>query len=187
MKKQGIAQTIGILVIFAAIMLFAFFRMTQNAGKRQDAPKSQTETEKLLSYDFEGNYPKTVKDVTKLYCRYLKIIYSKETSDEVLGLLNSQMRKLYAQELLDYNSEAAQLEALRKEKASYQEDKTSLVGYIIAEASQVSYDTIEDEEYAKIRVTMNLKAGASAGKDYTYVLKKDSAGHWKIYGWAADE
>lgn len=187
MKKQGIAQTVGVLVILASIVLFVFFRMTQNASQRQDEPKSLTEMEKLLAYDFDGNYPKTVRDVMKLYCRYLKVVYSKDTSDEAVGALNSQMRKLYVQKLLDYNNEDSQLEALKVEKASFEKDKTSLVGYTVAEASQVVYDTIEDEEYARIRVTMNIKAGSSGGRDFTYVLMKDEAGRWKIYGWTADE
>lgn len=187
MKKQEIAKTIGLLIIFAAIVLFVFFRMTQNASQRQDKPKEQTELEKLLSYDFDNEYPKTARDVMKLYCRYLKAVYSKDTSDEAVGLLNSQMRRLYAKELLDYNDESGQLEALKEERASYKKEKMSLVGYVVAEASQIVYDTIDDVEYARIRVTLNLKAGASASKEYTYVLMKDAADCWKVYGWAAEE
>lgn len=187
MKKQGIARTIGLLIIVAAIVLFVFFRMTQNASQRQDKPKDQTEMEKLLSYDFDSDYPKTARDVMKLYCRYLKAVYSKDTSDEAVGVLNSQMRKLYAQKLLDYNNESAQLEALKEERASYKKDKMSLVGYVIAEASQIAYDTIDGVEYARIGVTLNLKAGELDGKDYSYVLMKDAADHWKVYGWVAEE
>lgn len=187
MKKREMSQTIGLLVVVAVVVLFAFFRLTQNAGKQQNATKEQSEMEKLLSYDFDENYPKTVRDVMKLYCRYLEEVYSKDISEKDVETLNRQMRNLYAEELLSYNDEAAQLASLKEEKEAYKKDKKAVVGYIVAEASQIVYDTIEDVEYAKIRVTLNMKIGTSAvGKDQTYVLMKDAVGRWKIYGWAAD-
>lgn len=187
MKKQEMAQTIGLLVIAAAVVLFVFFRLTQNAGKQQNVEKELSEMEKLASYDFDENYPKTVRDVMKLYCRYLKAVYSKDISEKDVETMNHQMRCLYAEELLNYNDESAQLASLKKEKEEYKKDKKLVVGYIMAEASQIVYETIEDVEYAKIRVTLNMKVGTSSiGKEQTYVLMKDAVGHWKIYGWEAD-
>lgn len=184
MKKQGISQTIGLLIIAAAVLLFAFFKLTQSAGQRKEKPLEKTELELLTEYDFAGNYPKTVRDVMKLYMRYLDYIYSEDVSEEQLAALNAQMRNLYANELLNYNNEDTQLNALKEELAAYAKEKIIFVGYTMTEASQISYDTYEDKEYAKLSVVMNMKAkSSSADKEQDYVLEKNELGQWKIYGW----
>ncbi|MDE5966223.1 MAG: hypothetical protein K2G89_05270 [Lachnospiraceae bacterium] len=184
MKKQGISQTIGVLVIAAAVLLFAFFRLTQSAGQRKEQPLEKTELEQLMEYDFVNEYPKTVRDVMKLYMRYLDYIYSEDVSEEQLAVLNGQMRNLYANELLNYNSEDTQLNALKEELAAYAKEKIIFVGYTMTEASQISYDTVEDKEYAKLSIVMNMKAkSSSADKEQDYVLEKNEIGQWKIYGW----
>lgn len=190
MKKKGDAQAIGILIIFAVIIIFAFFRLTEKTSQNQESKNEKTELETLLEYDFEQDYPKTVRDVMKLYFRYLACIYSKEVTDTDIASLNSKIRNLYDSKLLTYNEESAQLDALKEEKSFYADEKITLVGYTVAEASQIVYDTIEDVEYAKISVSLNLKAGTSRGsKEHIYVLEKDLDDHWKIYGWTvvADE
>ncbi len=187
MKRQTTAQAIGALIVLACVLLFVFFRLSEDSKKRSEQPKEQTELEKLMNYDMDENYPKTVRDVIKLYARYLKITYNEELSDEEIEALNKKMRQLYADKLNEYNDEKSQLLALKTEIATYREDKITMSGYIMSEASQIIYETINDIEYAKIYVTINMKVKASsASKSEEFVLEKDSEGRWKIYGWAID-
>ena len=54
----------------------------------------------------ENNYPKTVRDVIKLYTRYLKCLYNEKLSDEDIEALNKKMRELYCEKLKNYNGKA---------------------------------------------------------------------------------
>lgn len=185
MKKQNMARTIGLLIIVGALILFCFFRLTQNVTKEKTANTAKTEMEKLISYDFENEYPKTVRDVMKLYCRYLKQVYAKDTKEDELSGLVSAMRNLYAEEMKEYTDEVSQLNTLKQDRKSNQEDKKYIIGSVIEEASQITYDTIDGVEYAKINITLNAKVGTTSTRiDQVYALEKDGLDHWKIYGWA---
>ncbi len=184
MKKQNTAQTIGGLVILACVLLFLFFRMSQSLGNQTEQQKEQTEVEKLATYDMENNYPKTVRDVIKLYTRYLKCLYNEKLSDEDIEALNKKMRELYCEKLKNYNDESAQLVALKTEIATYRKDETTMIGYTMSEASQIEYEKIDEVEFAKLDVIFNMKVKTvPINKSEEFVLEQDAFGRWKIYGW----
>ncbi len=183
MKKQETAKTIGILILLGALLLFVFYKVVQNTSRNQEKPTEKTEYEQLMEYDFANAYPQTVRDVMRLYMRYLDYIYSEDISEEQIAALNNKMRNLYTEELLALNDEETQLNALKEERAAYKKDKILFVSYTMTEASQIVYDTIKEEEFAKLNVIMTIKAGYSIDKAQEYVLKKDEDGNWKIYGW----
>lgn len=185
MKKQNMAQTVGLLAVVGAVILFCFFRLTQNVTKEKTSNTALTEMEKLTSYDFEQDYPKTVRDVVKLYCRYLKLVYAKDTKEEELEPLVDAMRNLYATQMTEYTDASSQLQTLKQDRESNQKDKKYIIGSVVEEASQITYDTIDGVEYAKINVTLNVRVGTGSTRiEQTYALVKDSLEHWKIYGWA---
>lgn len=183
MKKMGTKGFTVIIMLVVVLGLAYYTYLNNNASNRQEASE-ETEAEKLLNYDFENNYPKTVRETVKLHCRYLKSVYNNDFTGEELFTLNRNVRKLFDEELLENNAEEDQFQDLKDEILLYEENKQKFVSYSLAEASQVQYNTEDGVEYAKMKVTIVLKvdSGTMSG-DEEYILRKDEQGRWKILGW----
>ena len=187
MKKKGSKGFTLIIFIIALIALGYYVYLTNESPNHQDVTSS-SEKEILLCYDMVEDYPKTVRETVKLHCRYLKYIYNegltKDVTEDDLFTLNQKMRQLFDEELLELNSQDKQLQSLKDEMALYEANKQKFVSYTLAEASQIEYNTENDVEYAKMRVTVAVTIdGASLSTDEEYILRKDEEGKWRILGW----
>lgn len=185
MKKKG-TNTFTILVFILVIVCLAMYVVISNRTKQMTSGDDASEVEKLLSYDFAEDYPKTVKETVRLHCRYMKCAYNNEFSEEELAKMNQQVRNLYDQELLDYNEESAQLDALKQDIQYYVDNKQKIVSYSFGEDSQIEYNTQDQVDYAKIKVTVMLRVDSAPGEaEEEYILRKNDQGQWKILGWQA--
>lgn len=183
MKKIGTKGFTLIVFFIMMIGLGYYTYLNNNTGKRYEVPEA-SEKVALLNYDFETDYPKTVRETVKLHCRYLKAAYNSELTEDELFTVNKQIRQLFDEELLSYNTPEKQLQGLKDEIQYYIDNKQKFVSYSLAEASQVQYNTEGDKEYAKMKVTIVLKADtATVSGDEEYILRKDKDGNWKILGW----
>lgn len=177
-----------IFIFLVAIVALGYYVHLSNKSPDHQNVTENSEKDILLNYDMEVDYPKTVRETVKLHCRYLKYIYSDEfmknaTEDDIFTM-NQQMRKLFDEELLAINSPDDQLQALKDEMALYRANKQKIVSYTLAEASQIEYNTQDDAEYAKMKVTVAMTVdGASLVADQEYILRQDEEGNWKILGW----
>lgn len=189
MKNNG-TKVFTLMISLVAIIALGYYIHLNNNAPTHHSPTVNSEREKLLNYDMDHDYPKTVREAVKLHCRFLKYVYGddfkKEGNDDDLFALNKKIRQLYDEELLENNSMDAQLAALRSEIEMYETTKRKFVSYSPAEASQIEYNTVEGVEYAKIRVTVAMLVdGASFSLDEEYILRKDQNARWKILGWQA--
>ncbi|MBQ9984635.1 MAG: hypothetical protein IJP29_08605 [Lachnospiraceae bacterium] len=187
MKKNG-NKTFTLMIFLVAIVALGYFIYLNNKAPDRESVDRNSEKEILLNYDMVENYPKTVRETTKMHCRYLKYVYSdefiKEGTEDEIFTMNQKIRALYDDELLELNSPTEQLQALKDEMTLYEVNKQKIVSYTLSEASQIEYNTENGIEYAKMQVTLALTIdGASASVDEEYILRKDSEGRWKILGW----
>jgi len=185
MKRIG-TKGFTLIVFFIVIAGLGYYTyLHNNTAGNQEVPE-KSEKESLLNYDFENDYPKTVRETVKLHCRYLKCAYNNEFSEEELFTVNQQMRKLFDAELIEHNPEDEQLQKLKEEIQLYVDNKRKFISYSLAEASQIQYNTEEGADYAKIKVTIVLKLeSAIVSGEEEYILRKDADGKWKILGWQA--
>lgn len=183
MKKMGTRGFTTIVLLLVIVGLVYYTYLNNNASNRKEVSES-TEVQQLLEYDFVNNYPKTVRETVKLHLNYLKNIYNDKFTEDELFTVNSQIRQLFDEDLLEINTQDKQLQGLKDEMLLYKENKQKFVSFSLAEGSQVQYNTEDDVEYAKIRVSLVVKVGsAPASVDEEYILRKDSEGKWKILGW----
>lgn len=172
------------IVLLAVLGGLAYYLYLSNRTREQKAESAGTEAQQLLNYDFEDNYPKTARETVKLHCRYMKCAYNREFTEEELITVNQNVRQLFDQELLNYNTEESQLAGLKTEIQLYEENKQKYISYSLPETSQIQTNEENGVEYAKLRITIVLKLGsANASGEEEYILRKDSQGRWKILGW----
>lgn len=187
MKKQFGTKGFTITMFVITLIVIAFYAFMSNRMGSRSNVTNTSEVEKLLNYDFEDNYPKTVRETVKLHCRYMKCAYNEEFTKEQLYTANQKIRQLMDMELLSINTEEAQLKSLEDDVQFYKDNKQKYVSYSLAEASQIQYNTENGKDYAKIRVGIMLRVDSATVKgDQEYLLRKDDQGRWKILGWQAD-
>ncbi|MDO5154576.1 MAG: hypothetical protein Q4D51_01295 [Eubacteriales bacterium] len=183
MKKKN-TNVFVMIVLVIVVFILGYYTYLSNQTKNKQGTTTKTEKEELLDNNFAENYPKTVREMMKTYCKYLKMAYSGGCTDEELRQLNSQMRQMLDDELLANNPADRQLNGLKTDIILYEEKKQKFIGYTLEEASQIQYNKEEGKEYAKTKVLLNFKVGTdSVTMEQEYLLRKDEMERWKIMGW----
>lgn len=182
-RKMGTRGFTTVILLLVIIGLAFYTYLNDHAGDKRDVKKS-SEVEALVNYDFENDYPKTVRETVKLHCNYMKNAYNNKFTEDELFTVNRNIRCLFDEELLAINTEEQQLQGLKDEILLYDENKQKIISFSLAEGSQVQYNTENEKEYAKIKVTLTLNIeSASVSVPEEYILRQDEEGRWKILGW----
>lgn len=183
MKRINTKMFVFLILVAVIGGLFYYTYLYDNAKDKREI-SSDDEINRLLNYNFDENYPKTVRETVKLYNNYLKYAYNGSFSEDELVKANQNMRQLFDEELLEYNPEEVQLDGLKSEIQHYEEEKQKFVSFSVAEGSQVETNKVKDVEYAKIKVTLVIQVKTTPSSvNEEYILRKDAEGRWKIMGW----
>ncbi len=185
-SKGSNVKTIVVAVVLVGLVLFYFNHLSNKSSERR-TEAVKTELELLMSYDMIGEYPKTPRDAVKLHCRYFEIFYSQDVKDEELVVLNQQVRKLYASELLAYNDENKNLTELKKNIEKTKDMGYEYRSYALPEASQIIYYTQDNVDMATLEVTVTMDTDEDLGYMFMqYVLVKEND-QWKILAWGQSQ
>lgn len=186
-KKQGsVIKSVTIAIFFVAIVLF-YFQSLNNRATEDKTEKKKTEIEYLTDYDMIGDYPKTPRDVVKLYCRYYKLFYSQKLDDDELRQLNSKLINIYSDELMKYNTETSMLAGLKKNIKKMRDEGYSYKAYLLPEASQIKTYTQDGKEMATMEVEITMDMKDSKGYIYEQFVLVKEADRWKILAWGDSE
>lgn len=184
-KKDKKVLTIKyiIIAIFLVTVVLIYFNYIANKSSIKRTKNEISEVEQLSEYNMVDDYPKTPRDVVKLHNRYFKLFYGKELSDDELVVLNRKIRYLYAEELIEYNSENTMIKDLKTNIDDMNEEGYSYLLCELPEPSQVKFYTQNGKEMASLEITITVSAKDSKGYLYhQYVLVKENE-QWKILAW----
>lgn len=185
-KKSKTVRNTIIIMLFMAVGIIGIFWWIINQDKTADGTinSNATEAETLLQRDMVNNYPKTPRELLKLYSRFTKCMYNDEMNDETLKALLEKKRKLFDQELLEKNPIEVQMENLKIDIESYRNDKRVIANYIVDKSSDIETKKVDDVEAAKASVAFFVKNTNGYEKVYEeFTLRVDKEGNWKILGW----
>mgnify|MGYP000846283198 CR=1 FL=1 len=184
-SKKSTIKTICFMIVFAVIVIVIYWYVSTRTTPLFSKPDGPTtEIEKLLNKDIPGNYPSTPREVIKLYCRITKVLYSEELEDEQIEKLSEQLSSLYDDELIANKTKEEYLLDLKVDISSYRKSKRNIMQYVIENSDRVVYWDKEDRNYASLVASFTTKESNTYTKIFEeFILRKDSAGKWKILGW----
>ena len=146
--------------------------------RNQDDPVQNKET---MIQGLEGvehilakGYPSTPEKVIETYNQIMLYQYGEGAVQEELSKSVSIARKLYHEEMLQLNTEEAQVEALQAEVEKNKAAEQFLL------SSVVQHTTMLDEETAEVQVEHIMTTGYL---QRTYFLVKQE-GAWKVHSWS---
>ena len=189
-KKSSVGTTI-VCILFAAVFIVGIYlSLTRDKQKNAiEADAEVTEVTTLISRDLEKDYPATVREVMKYYCRITKCIYSDELSDSQMTKLVDKLRALYSDDLLAKNDRTEMIGLVKTEIKNYKTAETKIQSYNVAESGEITYYRNETPQRALIDIYFTLKnKDGSFDRAYEeFVLIQDADSRWKIQGWRLSE
>ena len=190
-KKTSVGGTIVCIALAAAVIVGIYMSMTRNRQKNAiEANADVTEATTLISRDLEKDYPATVREVMKYYCRLSKCIYSDGVSESELIKLTDKLRALYTDDLLEKNDRTEMIGLIKTEIKNYEKAGSKIQSYNVAESGEIKYYRNETPQRAIINIYFTIKQEKDNSFDRAYeefVLVQDAKDRWKIMGWRMAE
>lgn len=200
--KKGM---IIVLLLAAGLLFYAY--LSGKDGTDSEVTKEASEISKLFAKDLSTEYPKTPREVVKLYSRITVCFYAEECTDEELEKLADMSFALFDDELVDKNPREEYMEELKSVISEYAASERVITDYTVQSSNMIEKYTADGQEYAKVRVMYSMRdftrleedgggflqgCGKAKKKNNVYqyytvyedfLLRKDDNGQWKILVW----
>ena len=184
MKKNLKFIILGICMIGLILGYFYYVSNRSSVDEVEEKTTKVSSVQRLINRNLVNNYPPTPKEVMKLYADITVAFYTEDYTDDELSALALKLRDLYDEDLNNANPTDEYLRSIRNEITSFKSQGVAFSSYNTAAAPDVIYFKKDGREVASIDVTFTMKQGTQVGlTKETFILRKDSLGHWKIFGW----
>ncbi len=185
-KKTNKGAIKFMLLSFFIVMVivgFYFFLSNRNDRTSKSEAIKPSKTKEILAYNFEDMYPPTPKEVLNLYSEITQCFYNEEHSEEEVEQLALKIQKLYDAELIANQTEEMYLQNLKNDIMVMQSNGYTVSSYSVSASTDVDYFKDDGFEWARLYCIYGVRKGTNlASSKEQFLLRKDSEGHWKIYG-----
>ena len=188
MKKASKLKGAVMLLIIVFLIVGYYYYLSNRGASRTEENDIQTETltatQQVLLRDLNTNYPPTPREVVKYFSEISQCYYNEENTDEDLVALGRKAREIYDDALVANQTEESYLTALKADVQSYRDNNRIIIGY--SPSSSVDVETFSQDgyEWARLYCEYSIRQSELLYKtDMVFVLRKDEAGHYKIFGW----
>lgn len=187
--KGGIRVLIIGIVLLCLILGYYYYLSNKTQKVKEEEDVKTTAVQEILLYNFERNYPPSPKEVVKLYGQITQCFYNEEYTEEEFLALAEKIENLYDDELIANKTENQYIEDLRWDVDQMKEEGITVSSYATSASTDVERFSKNGFDFAKLYCTFTLRKGTQLSTtNEVFLLRKDSSGHWKIYGFAlADE
>lgn len=181
--KQMRMVLVGILCV-ALVVGFYYYLSNRTPDSVQDTQEI-SEITKITTKNLDTSYPSTPREVIKFYNRILTCVYNEEYTDEEFDAMAEQIWKMMDADLQENNPLEQYRETLRADVASYQAENRIIATTSVCDSSDVEYRKVQEYECAYVTASYFLQSDTAFNRaNQEYVLRQDSTGKWKIYGFA---
>ena len=186
MAKGGDSSVKRIVIMFilATIVVGGFAIVAFRNKPSEATPAMLTAVEDVLARNLDNNYPGTPKEVLKYYSEITRCFYSEPYTDEQLTLLAGKSRQLLDDELKAQQGDDQYLNDLKTSIDIFKSNNRTISSYSVSSAADIDYYRYEDADWAKAMCVFTVREGTKmVATQEEFLLRKDTAGHWKIFGW----
>lgn len=184
MSKKMRNVVIITVLIGLAIVYFYYLTVNSKSTSAKNNVQEVDEVEKLINKDLDESYPKTPREVVKMYSRIISTFYNESYNEDEKKLLAVQAQKLMDSELLEHNEYEEYYKNLCEDIDEYRENKRKISSYKLDSSSDVEFKTFKERKYAFINCTYYTKGKEGTARvPEQYVLRQDEDDRWKILFW----
>ena len=185
----------AILMIIMVVLCggYYYYLSTRNArnnsGEAAEAQAAEmTPVQELIARDSYKEYPSTPVQVVKYYNEISACFYNESYTDEELTKMAMMIRNLFDDDLVANQSFDNYLSSLKSDIEVFEKGNVTIYSAETSASTDVEYFEHNGYECAKLNCIYTLKSGTvyQTTKE-VFILRKDSDGHWKIFGFAKAE
>lgn len=180
-KNQSMIAFVFVLVVVFTAAVGGFYHFMHRDRTKEADKIPAREIDKLLAKDMEEGYPETPKAVLELYGRMTLCLYKNETTDEEVSKLLTQLRTMYAEELLGANPSEVHYHKILEERKDYKKAKRTILNYTL-DSSNLKYKTIQGKECTVINLAFFTRESGDYKKSYQDFMLVKENDKWKILG-----
>ena len=181
-KAQG---TKGLVIVIILVLLVAGYYYYLS-HRTVDEPEEVTisKAQDLLLRDLNRNYPPSPKEVVKYFFDITSCLYNEKLPEADVEALAMKVQELYDDELIANNPKEEYLTELKSEIAAFQASSSIILNYSTSTSVDVDYFEEDGYSFARLYGTYYMQVQKSLKSlEEVFILRKDEAGHWKLYGW----
>ena len=180
--KKKIGAVIGVIALVAIIVLTFYYYLVNHAPAEETQDQTMTETEKIIAYDLDADYPQTPRETVKLFARFMKALYDnpEETEIEPLAL---KIRELYDEEFLENNPEEAYLNNLKSDISGWKESDRRITNYLLVNEDLEQEKELEGVKYSVNYISYTIQENGKFTETWKVLLRQDKENKWRILGW----
>lgn len=183
-KQTGVKALIIGIVLMCLVLGYYFYLSQKAKADRQEEMVKVSAVQEVLLRNLETNYPPTPREVIKTYCNIAQCLHNETYSDEEFQQLAYKIEMLYDEELIANNRQEQYLLDLKSDIEEFSSQGIVISSYQYTSSTDVEEFKQDGYSWARLYVTFNLRKGTQlTSTREIFLLRKDEAGHWKIYGW----
>ena len=184
-SKKGVLGTIIFILLLGAVVAGFYMMVTRDKEGKLEADVEVSDYSMLMRNDLSKQYPQTVREVVKYFCRIIKCANNEELSDDQMEKLVDMLRILYSDELLEQNPREAMLRYIRGDISAFKEDGRSISTYGIDDTNDIVVEKKTKPAKATVHMYFTVKNDKEGLKRYYWdvLLYESSENVWKILGW----
>jgi len=174
-----------ILIVLVVLVVSYYYHLsnTTSTDKSSDEIKISA-ADDILMKNYNSSYPPTPKEVVKEYLQISKVLHNEELSDEQVTNIGLKVQALYDDEFIANKSTEDYIRDLKSEVAAFRNNNYVITNYYTSSSTEVVYGKVDGYEFAKLNASYSIRvSGKSQILQEVFLLRKDEAGRWKIYGW----
>lgn len=186
MKKTKSTGKTALAFLLMALFVGGAFYLVSNRSEQiaERQAAKMTPVQEVLARDLKTNYPATPKEVVKFYSEISRCFYGEEYSEEELKRLAAKSREVFDDELVANQTDEQYLNALRRDIETNKIDKKTISSFSVSSSTDVEYYDFQGDEWAQLYCFYTFRISTSVQPiQEKFLLRKDSDGHWKIFGW----
>ena len=186
MNAKRTARTVVVVCICACIIVAYYIYLDRSTSSRvANSDNVQvSEKDRLLTMDFDKNYPPTPREVIKTYNRYLTLCFGDQnlTKKEITRLAG-KIRQMMDPELAAKNPADEYADSLTSQISDYKSRKAKMLSTKVCDTSDVIYGSLKGHDVAYVQAGYSVKEASSISRTYQkYILRLDGNDHWRILG-----
>lgn len=190
MKKtqSGIKTLIIGIILLCLVLGYYYYLSHRNAGIKEEEEVVITAVQEALMRNLDTKYPPSAREVLKYYGELAQCLYNEECTEEEFLQLAEQVKLLYDEELVANQTQEQYIQNLQWDVNEFKKAKIVISTVSPSSSTDVEYFEADGYSWARLYLTFTLRQETALDvKEEIFLLRKDTKGHWKIYGWKLAE
>lgn len=182
-SKMKMVAFVATILCIGILIVGIFIMQSKKVKNIDERPVDVSQVTEILLKDIDKSYPPTPKEVLKYYSEITCCFYNSGITQEDLEALAKKSYVLYDDELKDNMPYDVYFENLQQDVLDFKSQGIVISGYSTSAATDVEKFTQDGSEWARLYATYRLRQGTEyIYSNEVFIMRKDSNGHWKIYG-----